>query len=115
MGLLNNVIPFSLIMYGQETIEVGLAAIFNGTTPVFTVIVAHFLTRDEKATVLKTAGVLTATIGAAIVIGLESLQTFDLRSLAQLAILLAAVSYAFAGVWGKQFSTIMVTVRSGCK
>jgi len=48
MGLLNNVIPFSLIFWGQTQIASGLAAILNATTPLFTVLVAHATTKDEK-------------------------------------------------------------------
>ena len=46
MGLLNNVLPFTLITWGQTHIESGLAAILNATTPLFTVVLAHWLTRD---------------------------------------------------------------------
>ena len=48
MGLLNNALPFSLIFWGQTHIASGLAAILNATTPLFTVLVAHFATADEK-------------------------------------------------------------------
>jgi drug/metabolite transporter (DMT)-like permease len=48
MGLLNNVIPFSLIVWGQTQIASGLASILNATTPVFTVVVAHFLTPTRR-------------------------------------------------------------------
>jgi drug/metabolite transporter (DMT)-like permease len=48
MGLLNNVIPFSLIVWGQGHLASGLAAILNATTPLWTVVAAHFLNRDEK-------------------------------------------------------------------
>src|SRR5690349_8474894 len=41
MGLLNNVIPFSLIFWGQTAIASGLASILNATTPLFTLVVAH--------------------------------------------------------------------------
>ncbi|MEZ5801480.1 MAG: EamA family transporter [Nitratireductor sp.] len=47
MGLLNNAIPFSLIVWGQSHIASGVASIFNAMTPIFTVIAAHFLTSDE--------------------------------------------------------------------
>ena len=50
MGFLNNVVPFSLIFWGQTEIASGLASILNATTPLFTLVVAHFLTRDEKMT-----------------------------------------------------------------
>jgi drug/metabolite transporter (DMT)-like permease len=51
MGALNNVLPFSLIFWGQREIASGLAAILNATTPLFTVLVAHLLTPDEKSPV----------------------------------------------------------------
>ena len=50
MGALNNLIPFSLIVWGQTQIASGLAAILNATTPLFTVVLAHLLTRDERLT-----------------------------------------------------------------
>ncbi|MCH6587028.1 MAG: ATP phosphoribosyltransferase regulatory subunit, partial [Proteobacteria bacterium] len=50
MGALNNLIPFSLIVWGQVTIDSGLASILNATTPLFTVVLAHLLTRDERMT-----------------------------------------------------------------
>src|SRR5882724_9257952 len=43
MGLLNNVVPFALIVYGETRIASGLTSILNATTPVFTVLAAHYL------------------------------------------------------------------------
>ena len=63
MGLLNNVVPFSLIAWGQTHIASGLAAILNATTPLSTVVVAHCLTRDEKMTGNRLAGVLVGLAG----------------------------------------------------
>src|SRR5690349_17833152 len=57
MGVLNNVIPFSLIVWGQGHIASGLASILNATTPLFTVVVAHVLTADEKLTRMRVSGV----------------------------------------------------------
>ncbi len=50
MGLVNNALPFSLIVWAQTHLPSGLASILNATTPLFTVIAAHFLTRDETLT-----------------------------------------------------------------
>jgi len=50
IGLLNNVMPFSLIVWGQQHIASGVASILNASTPLFTVILAHFLTSDERMT-----------------------------------------------------------------
>ena len=103
MGALNNAIPFSLIFWGQVSIESGLASILNGTTAVFGAVVAGIFLVDEPLTARKIVGALFGVLGVAAIMGLDALTNFDLRNLAQLAILGAALSYAFAGVWGKRF------------
>lgn len=103
MGALNNAIPFSLIFWGQVTIDSGLASILNGTTAVFGAVVAGLLLVDEPLTARKITGALFGILGVAVIMGIDALTNFDLRNLAQLAILGAALSYAFAGVWGKRF------------
>jgi drug/metabolite transporter (DMT)-like permease len=103
MGALNNAIPFSLIFWGQTNIGSGLASILNSTTAFFGVIVAGVLLVDEPLTTRKIIGAMFGVFGVAAIMGLDALTSFDLRNLAQLAILGAALSYAFAGVWGKRF------------
>ena len=101
MGALNNAIPFSLIFWGQTQIESGLASILNGTTAMFAAVVAGMLLRDEPLTTNKIIGVALGIAGVAVIIGLSALTDFNPSNLAQLAILGATLSYAFAGVWGK--------------
>lgn len=101
MGALNNAIPFSLIFWGQTQIESGLASILNGTTAVFGAVVAGLLLRDEPLTPRKLVGALFGLAGVAAIMGLDLLRGVDLRNLAQLAVLGAALSYAFASVWAK--------------
>jgi drug/metabolite transporter (DMT)-like permease len=108
MGLLNNVLPFVLIVWGQHRIASGLASILNATTPLFTVLVAHVLTPDEKLTPLKGAGVIVGFVGAAVMIGPDALGGLGGGVLAQLACLAAAVSYAFAGIFGRRFKRMGV-------
>jgi len=103
MGLLNNLIPFSLIFWGQTHISSSLAAILNATTPVWTVLLAHFLTVDERLTPNRLGGVLFGLIGVAIMIGLDALQGLGTNVFAQLAVIGAAISYALAGIYGKRF------------
>ena len=104
MGLLNNVAPFCLIVWGQAHIASGLAAILNATTPLATVVVAHVLTDDEKMTGGRLAGVLFGLAGVAAMIGPEALKGLGGDAPAEFAILLAAISYAFAGVYGRRFA-----------
>ncbi len=113
MGMLNNIIPFSLIFYGQTQIASGLASILNATTPIFTVIVAHFLTRDERITAPKLVGILLGVVGVAIMLGKDLTGGFSLDGLAMLACLGAALSYAFASVYGRRFRAMNVRPMVG--
>ncbi|TMV03044.1 DMT family transporter [Brucella haematophila] len=108
MGFLNNLLPFCLIVYGQTQIASGLASILNATTPLFGVIVAHFLTADEKITRNKIAGVLIGFCGVAIMIGPDAIGGLGHNLWPQLAVLCAALSYAFAGIFGRRFKAMGV-------
>ena len=102
MGLLNNVIPFSLIAWGQTTIESGLTSILNGATAIFGILLASLFFADERLTPRKLIGVILGFIGVIIAIGIDSLRNFDIRSMAQISVLGATVSYAFGGVWARK-------------
>jgi drug/metabolite transporter (DMT)-like permease len=102
MGFLNNALPFSLIFWGQTEIAAGLASIINATTPLFTLVVAHFLTPDEKIDRTKIAALLIGLMGVVVLIGPDAL-TGGSALWAQTACLGAALSYAFAGVYGRRF------------
>lgn len=102
MGLLNNVIPFALIVWGQTQIASGLASILNAATPIFAVVVAGALLPDERVTPLKCLGVALGFIGVVVMIGVPA--SSDVSNLwPQLAIIGAALSYSFAGVYGRRF------------
>lgn len=103
MGVLNNILPFSLIVWGQTHIASGLASILNATTPLFAVIAAHFLTTDEKMTGGRLVGVLVGFLGVALMIGPSVLSDLGANLLAQLAVLGGAVSYSIAGIFGRRF------------
>jgi drug/metabolite transporter (DMT)-like permease len=103
MGILNNMIPFCLIVWGQTHIASGLASILNATTPLFGVVVAHLLTSDEKMTGNRLFGVFVGFAGVAYMIGFDALRDLGSNVLAQLAVLGAALSYAFAGIFGRRF------------
>lgn len=101
MGLLNNVIPFGLMTWGQLHIESGLTAILNATTAIFGVIVAALLFADERLTWRKGIGVALGFAGVTLAIGAGQLTDFDPRSLAQLAVLGGTLSYALASAWAR--------------
>ncbi len=102
LGALNSLIPFALIAWGQVQLTSGLASILNATTPLFTALVAHAW-GDERLTSNRVAGVLVGFAGVCVLIGPGVLGHLGAHTLAELAILGAAVSYAFAGTYGRRF------------
>ncbi len=112
MGVLNNVVPFSLIFWGQTQIASGLASILNATTPLFTVLVAHAATTDEKLSAPRLLGVLTGVSGVAIMIGPGAFAGGGGDTLAKIAVLGAALSYAFASIWGRHFRGLPPTITA---
>ena len=109
MGVLNNFIPYSLIFWGQTEITSSLASILNATTPLWTVVLAHFLTHDERMSPNKLAGVSFGLLGVIVMIGPAALGGVGLNVLAQFAVVGAALSYAFAGIFGRRFKRLGVS------
>lgn len=103
MGILNNAIPFSLILIGQQEIGSGLAAVVNAMTPIWTLIIANQFTSDEKFSTHKIFGICFGFMGVATLIGADFTQGLTASAWAQGAVLGATISYGFAGVWGKRF------------
>lgn len=107
LGLLNNVVPYSLIVYGETEVSSGVASILNATTPLFTVIAAQLFTADEKLDGRKLAGLGLGFCGVAVLVGpsaMEGLRPGDAAG--ELAVLGAAASYGVAGVFGRRFRAL---------
>jgi drug/metabolite transporter (DMT)-like permease len=100
MGLLNNVIPFSLIVSGQMQIASGIASVLNATTPLFTVLVMAAY-GDEPLAARRVVGVLVGLIGVIILRG-QGLEFDSAQTLGILLCLGGAVSYGFSGLWGRR-------------
>lgn len=103
MGLINNVLPFTLIVWGQTAITAGLASILNATTPFFGVVLAVLTFGDENVTRNKVVGVVVGFVGVAIMIGPDVLADLGQNVVAQFAVLTAAFLYAVAGIFGRRF------------
>jgi len=104
MGVTNNVIPFNLIAWAQSHVASGLAAILNATTPLFAVVLAHYLTKDERMTPLRVAGVVIGFGGVVIMIGPDAVAGATTDLFADLALLLASLFYAFSPIYGRRFA-----------
>ncbi|MBB3390018.1 drug/metabolite transporter (DMT)-like permease [Rhizobium sp. BK275] len=103
LGILNNALPHALIFFGQTRIGAGLASILNATTPIWTVLIANYLTSDEKLSSAKIIGCLTGLFGTVVLIGPGITDGSDLPLWALLLPVVAAVCYGFAATYGKRF------------
>jgi drug/metabolite transporter (DMT)-like permease len=115
MAILNNLIPFVLIARGQQEIASGLASVLNATTPLWSVILAHLLTEDEKLKANRLAGVFFGIAGVAVLVGPEALLGSRASVVGMLCILGATLSYAFAGIWGRRFKGISPLIPACCQ
>jgi drug/metabolite transporter (DMT)-like permease len=113
MGLLNNAVPFSLIVWGQHAVAAGLAAIINATTPFFTVLIANAFTADEKLSWNRLLGSLVGLAGVAIMMGIDAVGGLSGAVLAQLAIIAASLSYACGSVFGRRFRHSPIITAAG--
>ncbi len=96
--MFGNVVPFSLISWGQTRVDAGLTAIFMAIMPLVTILLAHVFTRDEKINCWKFAGVICGIFGIVILMGPASLTGVGTELIHQLAILCAAVCYAINAI-----------------
>jgi drug/metabolite transporter (DMT)-like permease len=101
IGLLNNVIPFSLIVAGQTFIPSGLASILNATTPLFAVIVMA-AAGEEALQMLRVAGVAMGLLGVIVLRG-WGVETRTGQGLGILLCLGGALSYGFAALAARRF------------
>lgn len=106
MGLLNNLIPFALLFWGQTVLSSGLASVLNAMTPVFSLLVAHVLTADETLAVHKIVGIGLGLAGVVVLVGVEAVSQANPAFLPILACLGAALSYGLASVFGRRFKRL---------
>jgi len=102
LGLINNVLPFSLIFAGQTQMGAGLASVLNATTPFWTVLVANAFTADEKVSWNKAAGIALGIVGVAVMVGPGMVASLGGPVWAKLAMIGASLSYAAALVFSRR-------------
>ncbi len=103
-AFMNSVIPFTLIAWGEQTVDAGLAVILNTTTPIFTFLITLAITQHEPATARKLFGVTVGLAGVALIIGIGALSDLGRTLAAQLGIVFASVCYAGAVIFGRNFA-----------
>lgn len=106
MGILNNLVPFSLFIWAQTVIPSGLASILNAFTPIFSILIAHFALSDEKFEPGKFAGTVLGVLGVAVLLGGSFFSEGSVETIGVLACLGATASFGFANVFGHRFKNL---------
>lgn len=101
MSLLNNIFPFLLITFGQQTTTGGLASILNANTSFIGILLASLFLPLERLNFYRLIGVSIGILGVIIAIGYQNIIQLNHDDLGKYLILIATISYGFAGVWGK--------------
>lgn len=109
LGALNAAFPFILFFWGQQYLDSGYASILNATTPLWGVVIAHFLTVDEKATQQRIVGVLLGLAGIIVMIGPDAMKGVSNSLLAQIACLVSTLFYGYAAIYGRKLGQSSMT------
>ena len=100
LGIINGAIPFTLIAWGETHIDSGVAAIANSTVPIFIALLAIRFRPSERAGGLQLAGIVLGLVGVGVLVGVNP-ENGVWAALGTLAVVVASLSYAFAGLYGQ--------------
>ena len=112
MGFFNGAVPYTLITWAEIHIDSGLAAILNALMPLFTVLLAHVFTGDERLTWAKVVGIVLGFLGVLTLIGPAALKGLGKDVVAQLAVMAAALCYAIAIIYGQRLKEVTPLVSA---
>jgi len=105
LSVVNNLLPFGFVVWGQQYINASLASILIASAPVFTVVIASVVGK-ERLTLMRAVGVMVSFSGVVVLIGPQVLQGLDLQGIGEIAMLCAALCYSLAGFWGRRFQAV---------
>jgi len=103
-ALINSVVPITLLAWAEQTVDAGLAAILNSTSPIFTFLITWGITRHEHASARKLFGAFAGIAGVALIVGPEVLGGLGRELIAQVVIVLATICFACAAIFGRNFA-----------
>ncbi|MGH7184991.1 MAG: DMT family transporter, partial [Pseudomonadota bacterium] len=110
MGLFGNIVPFSLINWGETHIDSGIAAILMTIVPLATIVMAHYFAKDEPLSLPKMAGVALGMAGVVILVGPSAASGLGHQAMGELAVTLAAICYAANGIIVRRLAHLPVDV-----
>ena len=102
LGILNVAIPFSLITWGEQTIDSAVASILNATVPLFTIVIAHFFLHDDKMTVPRVVGLLIGFGGVVTLLNQDLNPQMHNSLIGQAAVIVASASYAASYIYARR-------------
>ncbi|MEX0693367.1 MAG: EamA family transporter [Rhodospirillales bacterium] len=111
---LNSIVPWIMLAWGQQYVDSGLASVLNSTSPLFVFFITLIFTRHETTSALKLIGACLGVAGVMLIVGTDALQGLGQQVVAQLAILVSAMLYACAAIYGKKFAHLSATVTAAC-
>ncbi len=113
-SFLNSIGAWTVLAWGQQFVGSGLASVLNSTSPIFVFFITLFFTRHEPAGIFKLLGACLGVTGVALIVGVEVLSGLGQQLIGQLAVLLGAILYAGAAIYGRNFSHLppIVTAAS---
>ena len=106
--------PGVMVMWSQQYIDSALAAILNSTTPIFATLITLLVTRHETVGWRKIAGLAVGLGGVVAVIGVDALGGIDKGLLGQIVVLLSAVGYGIAAIFGRRFGAMSAVAAAAC-
>jgi drug/metabolite transporter (DMT)-like permease len=105
-AFLNSVIPWTLIAWGERSLDAGLATILNSTSPMFTFFLTLAITRHETLSVRKLFGVLIGMAGICLIVGVQALSGLGAQLAAEIAVVVATICYAGAAIFSRGFKNL---------
>lgn len=113
-SFLNSTGAWTVLAWGQQFVEAGLASVLNSTSPMFVFLMLVLLSRGERTSLVKFGGAILGMVGVVLIVGPNVLQGLGQQFLAQLACLTGAALYASAAVYGRRFRHLSpVTTAAG--
>ncbi|MBA2438783.1 MAG: DMT family transporter [Acidimicrobiia bacterium] len=104
MSIVANIVPFYLFAWGEQRISSGMAGVLNGTTPLFTLVIAMIALSDERWSPTRISGLLMGFVGVVLVVAPWNDSGANALS-GQLACLGAGACYGVSFVYTRRFLT----------
>jgi drug/metabolite transporter (DMT)-like permease len=105
-AFLNSVIPWTLLAWGERSLDAGLSTILNSTAPIFTTLLTLAVTRHEALSLRKLLGVAIGMAGICLIVGVQALSGIGEQLTAQIVIVVAAICYAGAAIFSRGFAKL---------